>query len=128
MRSLCFFLAIAAFITIVVTQHSSAQEPATVPSSGASIMQAATWREAAMLTSDPDIRFLFHEVERLRVRGKAKGCDALQPIPLGASYPSLGDWTSYCVARVQHDATRCEAIAGTLSPDLHRLCFSEFRS
>lgn len=119
MRFLCFSLALASYVVLGLAGHGQAQT-ASLPS--VSVTDPVSWREAAALSPEPEVRALFHEIERLTVRNDSSGCDALQPIPLDASLPSVGDWTTYCRARVERNPAACASIPATIVPDLRRLC------
>lgn len=86
------------------------------------------WKDAVATEQNGDVRRLFHSIEHARVTNDVHACNDLEPIPLTANAPSLGDWIAYCLARVRSDEDRCMQISDTIEPNLKQLCQDEFGS
>lgn len=88
---------------------------------GIDVHMQRTDHESAV-ASQPDVRQLLQDIERIRMTRDVIDCDGLQPIPLYEGSPSLRDWTDFCVARARRDDAACDALPAMLVPDVRTLC------
>lgn len=73
-----------------------------------------------------EVRRMFAFIKTAETNDDPQACRKLEPIPLYLGAPSIGDWISYCLARVRTDSDRCEKITELTSPQLKKLCVKEF--
>lgn len=132
MRFLVFFAAILVVIGFVRPQtlRASAIE-GKLQVALSEVQQAIEDTRVAYAKTDDgeksaEVRRMFTLINIAATDGNPQTCRKLEPIPLYLGAPSIGDWISYCLARVRTDSDRCEKITDLISPQLKKLCLKEF--
>lgn len=110
------FLLVGAFVTIgLLSQKTGAANPS---------LAFAKIQDAAAARADVDN--LLVTIDLASHTGDATICETLSPIPLYDRAPDAMQWRTFCLAQVDRNAARCNAIPGMLIPDLQTFCHDTF--